>query len=138
MELYAIGETEELGTARRHGEAFGGEIRSSHLCTGAQEVHRVGADAAADLEHFLALPTGELGKARNVGLDHIFPRLDLVEILARAFGLRRMADVARARIPIVAYRVDRNIGEAGGYRILLGGRDAHDQATAIGAWAGAA
>ena len=76
---------------------------------GPHEIDGVGADPAADLQHPFARPSGELGKSRNVRLDHVFAGFDLVEVLPGPDRQPGMPDVARPAIPIGL-----NIGGAGG------------------------
>src|SRR5262249_57204163 len=47
-------------------------------------------------------PTRKLGKRRNVRLYQIFPRLHLIEVLLGSDRRRRVPDIARPRVPIVA------------------------------------
>ena len=95
-----VADLHDLGALLGDPERLGREVDRRQLgaCTG--EVDRVGADAAADLEHTLAAPALEVREPRNVRLDEVLPRLDLVEVLARPDGLRRVPDVAGPRIPV--------------------------------------
>src|SRR5215211_2203924 len=82
------------------GQRLAGELDGSELGARPGEVDRVGPDAATHLENALVLPAIELGERRNVWLDEVLPRLDLVEVLLRADRLRRVADVAGTGVPV--------------------------------------
>src|SRR5438552_2392878 len=89
-----------------------GELDCGHGGAGTREIHRVGPDAAPDLEDALSRPSRELGERRNMWLDEVLPLLDFVEVLARADRLQRVPDVARPRIPERPHGIDRDVGES--------------------------
>src|SRR5262249_28550058 len=64
-----------------------GRVREFDRCdqgSGTREVDRVGADTATDLEHALAGPPRELGKAGDMRFDEILALLDLIEVFTGA------------------------------------------------------
>src|SRR5262245_9922338 len=74
-----------------------------------REIDGGGTDSASDLEYLFAAPAVELGKARDMGLHEIFAGLHFVEIVARAEGLRRMPDVARAPVPVLLHLINNGV-----------------------------
>src|SRR5262249_33362249 len=80
--------------------------------TRAREAHGIGTEAASDLEDPATVPPGEIRERRNVRLDEILAPLHLIEVIAGTNRLRRMADVARPRIPVVADPVNRYFCES--------------------------
>src|SRR5207245_4767600 len=99
-------EPEDLEALLAQLEALLGKVDHRDVRAGPSEVDGVGADAAADLEHFLAAPELELSELRDVGLDEILASLDLIEILARADRVGRVADIAGPSVPVGANLVD--------------------------------
>ena len=87
-------------------QALIGKVDDRDVRAGAREVDRIRADAAADLQHLLAAPAYEVRELRDVRLDEIFARLDLVEVFLAAHGAGRVADVAGAAVPVRADLVD--------------------------------
>src|SRR5207244_2033612 len=111
----AILKTENPGALAGHFERVFREIDSRDLSAGARETHGIGADTAADFEHFRPLPALKLGEARDVRFHEIFARLYFVEVLARSHGFRRMPDITRTRIPVVADLRDGSVLKRSGH-----------------------
>ena len=108
-EADAVFEAEDLGPLARHFQRFLGQVHRGDLGAGAREVDGIGADAAADFQHLLALPPLKIGEPWNMRLHHVLARLDFVEVLARADRLGRVPDVAGARIPVLPDRGNRGL-----------------------------
>src|SRR5688572_4096267 len=83
------------------------------MCAGAREVDRVCPQAAPNLQDALPGPALELRKGGNVRLDEVFPPFDFVKVLARADRCLRMAEVARACVPIVTNPIDCGLAKRG-------------------------
>jgi hypothetical protein len=75
----------------------------------AGEIHGVRADAAANFEDALVLPSWEFGEARDVRLHKIFSALDFVKILTAAGRLGRVANIARPAVPVILDLLDRHL-----------------------------
>ena len=75
-------------------QRLAGKVDGRHACACTSEADRVRADAASHLEHALAAPALELRKCGNVRLHSVLPCFDLVEVLVRADGLGRVAQIA--------------------------------------------
>src|SRR5689334_22937958 len=65
------------------------------------EAFSIGPDAAADLEHPLASPAGELGEPGDVALDKVPACRHFIEVFQRAWLLGGMPDIAWAFVPII-------------------------------------
>jgi hypothetical protein len=81
---HAIGDSVQFHPLARDFDRTRRQVHRSHLRPGARKARRVRADAAPNLEHALAAPALEVGKARNVRLNQIAPRVHFVEIFARS------------------------------------------------------
>ena len=102
---------EDLGSLLGHLDRLLGQLGNGDLGAGTGEVDRVRSNATADLEHLRSRPAVKLRKDWNVWLDEVLPRFDLVEVLAASDRLWRVADVARAPVPVGLNRLDRHFGE---------------------------
>src|SRR5262249_13968202 len=100
-------------TALRELEGRLGKVDSRDRRTASREVDRVGADAAADLEHALPPPTSKVGEPWDVRLDEVPSPLDLVEVLTAAHRLRQVGNVAGPSAPVRSNSVQRDGVELG-------------------------
>jgi hypothetical protein len=96
-------QAEDGGTAAGQFQGFFGEIDGGDLSAATGEIDGIGADAAADFEHFLAAPTIELGESGDVRLDEVLAGFDFVKVLPGADRRGRMADVAGTAIPVLLH-----------------------------------
>ena len=83
-EANAVRQPENLCALPSHFERLLGQVNSSNLRAMTRESDRIGADAAANLEHSLAVPSLKLGEPRDVGLDTVFASFDFIEVLTGA------------------------------------------------------
>ncbi len=110
-EADAVLQAEDFGALASEGHRFIGEVDGGDLGAVAGEVDRVGADAAANFQDFLAAPVLEVGEGGDVRFDQIFSGFDFVEIFFGADRLRGMADVAGTIVPVVPNAVDLDVGK---------------------------
>src|SRR5262249_14460973 len=94
LERYSIGHGKFMGPELGKLERFWRQIDRRDIGAGTREIDGIGADAAADFQNALAVPARKIGKGGDVRLDEVLARFDLVEVIARANWLGRVANVA--------------------------------------------
>ena len=80
----AILKAEHLGTLPGQFQRAAREVDGCDACARTGEVHGLRAQAASNLEDSATRPARIVGKARNVRLDEVLSRLDLIKILSRS------------------------------------------------------
>src|ERR1700681_3355354 len=109
--LDAVSQAIDPGAFTGHLKRLFREVHGRHTGAMAREIHRVGADAAANFQHTFVLPAWELRKTRDVRLDEIFSPLHFVKKLPAAGWLGRVANIARPAVPVVLYLLDGHLLE---------------------------
>ena len=92
-------------------ERGAGQVDSGDLGARAREVHRVGAEAAANFQHPLAAQRSNCAKPGNMRLDEVLPRLDLIEITRVPTGSVECLRLHGRRFQYFANLVDRTVAE---------------------------
>ena len=102
----AVRQAKDFGAFAGHFERLLRQVHGGYLRAIACEIHRIGADAAADFQNAFVPPAGKFGKLRDVRFDEIFSLLDFIKILAGSRRLGRVANIAWPAVPVIADLVD--------------------------------
>ena len=89
-----------------------GKIHRGNQSTASGKVNRIGPHAAPDLQNLATPPPLEIRESGDVRFDFVLPSLDLLEVLSRSGNCSGVTEVTRSGVPVVAYRLDRNVLEA--------------------------
>src|SRR5439155_22213892 len=86
------------------------EIYTVGLSTRAHPLEKIRTGSNSNLEHLPSMSASELGEGKDLGLDRVPCRLDLLEILPCVLRRNRYFAITRTRIPIIVHRTLEGLG----------------------------